>query len=149
MKPKVSILICTYNCEKYIENTLQTILDQTYKDWELLILDNNSQDKTKELLKKYKKNEKIKLFFSKTNKGAYPGLNYLIKKAKGKYIAIQDHDDLWHPKKLETQINLLDNNESYIGCGTNQITYFEKENKIYFGSVKKKRLFCLSHNTNF
>jgi len=154
MNTKVSILICTYNCEKYIKNTIQTILDQTYKNWELLILDNNSKDSTKNILSKYKKNKKIKLFFSKNNKGAYSGLNYLIKKAKGKYIAIQDHDDLWHPNKLKVQVKFLNENKKYIGCGTNQITYYEKEKKIYFGSVKKDNFFAchttlMFRNNNF
>lgn len=138
MKPKVSILICTYNCEQYIENTLQTIFNQTYKNWELLILDNNSQDNTKKILKKHKKNKKIKLFFSKNNKGAYAGLNYLLDKAKGKYIAIQDHDDLWHPQKLEKQIEFLSKNKKYVGCGTEMIEFYEfnkKYNLFYWPEI--------------
>ncbi|MCK9292874.1 MAG: glycosyltransferase family A protein [archaeon] len=146
MKPKVSILICTYNCEKYIENTLKSIFDQTYKNWELLILDNNSQDKTKEILKKYTKNKKIKVIFSKKNIGAYPGLNLLLKKAKGKYIAIQDHDDLWHPDKLRKQVSFLDENTKYVGCGSSMIYYYEK-GKYYHYNYSKEIDYFTFHTT--
>jgi glycosyltransferase involved in cell wall biosynthesis len=147
MNPKISILICTYNCEKYIENTLQTIFNQTYKDWELLILDNNSKDSTKKNLKKYKKNKKIKITYNKTNIGAYPGLNLLLDKAKGKYIAIQDHDDLWHPDKLTKQVDLLEKNKKYVGCATNFIEYFEKEKKYRLIKSPKKESFFVGHTT--
>jgi len=147
MGSRVSILICTYNCEKYIENTLQTIFDQTYKNWELLILDNDSKDKTKQILKNHEKNSKIKIFYSKTNLGAYPGLNFLLDKAKGKYIAIQDHDDLWHPEKLEKQVSFLEKNKKYIGCGTNFIEYFDGIKKVQLITSKEESSFFVGHTS--
>jgi len=103
MNSKVSVLICTYNCENYIGNTLNSVLDQTYKNFKILICENNFQDNTKKILNKILKKHpnKIKVYYQSKNLGAYGGLNYLLNKTKSKYIAIQDHDDLWYPNKLK------------------------------------------------
>lgn len=135
--PLVSVLICTYNAERFIEANLLSVLDQTYKHIEVLILDNNSQDSTVRIVNSFsEKDERIKLFPSNENLGAYGGLNYLLQKAKGEYIAIQDHDDIWHSKKLEFQIKLLENHNEYVGCGTLTIEYFENISAIKFPKVK-------------
>lgn len=139
MKPKVSIILCTYNAEKFIAPTLESLINQTYPNIEILILDNDSKDNTVKLIKKIrKKSQKINLYESEFNYGPYQGLNFLIDESKGKYIAIQDHDDIWHPKKIEKQINFLENekNKKYIGCGSNSINYYEKYDK--FKKKKKK-----------
>lgn len=135
--PLVSVLICTYNAERFIEVTLLSVLDQTYKYIEVLILDNNSQDSTVQIVNSFSdKDERVKLFTSNENLGAYAGLNYLLKKAKGEYIAIQDHDDIWHPRKLEFQIDFLERHDEYVGCGSLVIRYFEKASSIKFSRVK-------------
>jgi len=140
MNNKVSVLICTYNCEKYITNTLNSVLDQTYKDFNILICENDSKDKTREILKEFesKYSDIIKVYYQSANLGAYGGLNYLLDKTNSKYIAIQDHDDLWHPDKLEAQVNFLDNNKEYIGCGTNIIYYYEQNNSYRLGTLHKR-----------
>jgi glycosyltransferase involved in cell wall biosynthesis len=130
---KLSVICCTYNAERFIEQTIKSVLNQTYKEFEFLILDNNSKDKTKEIIKKHKQ---IKLFESKKNLGAYDGLNFLIEKSKGKYIAIIDHDDLWHPKKLELQTNEL-KIKKINACGTAQLIFYEKWNKFLVQKRKK------------
>lgn len=117
MQPKVSVLICAYNAEKYIQATLQSVLDQSYTDMEVLVLDNNSKDKTVEVIKA-NKDVRIHLFQSKKNLGPYGGLNFLLPKATGEYIAIQDHDDLWYPEKLAKQITFLQRHQELVGCGT-------------------------------
>src|SRR5680860_1452252 len=104
MTPKVSVLICTYNAQKYIETTLQSILDQSYTTLEILILDNNSTDHTLDILQKFT-DKRIQIFPSKKNLGPFGGLNFLLEKSIGEYVAIQDHDDIWHPEKIEKQIN--------------------------------------------
>lgn len=128
-KPLVSVLICTYNAENFIEPTLSSIVDQTYNNLEILILDNNSQDKTLSLIENFKRKDKrIEIFKSKKNLGAYKGLNFLLERASGDYIAIQDHDDIWFPTKLNKQISFLEKNPSYIGIGSSYFKFFEEEN---------------------
>jgi glycosyltransferase involved in cell wall biosynthesis len=126
--PKVSIILVTYNAEKFIKKTIDSCLNQDYKNKEILVLDNKSDDSTREILRDYaKKNKNIKVYYSKLNIGPYRGLNYLIKKSNGELIAIQDHDDLWLPKKISLQVKFLLENKDFIGVGTNSYTYFEKE----------------------
>jgi len=128
-KPLVSVLICTYNAKNYILNTINSVLEQTYPNIEILILDNHSTDGTIKEINKFRNNNKIKIYLNNINLGAYGGLNYLFKKAKGDYIAIQDHDDLWHPAKINEQIKILENNKQYVGCGTGIIYYYERYKK--------------------
>jgi len=144
MNSKVSVLICTYNCENYIENTLNSVLDQTYKNYNILICENNSKDKTKNILKQFEKKhpKKIKVYYQSKNLGAYGGLNYLLDRTNSKYIAIQDHDDLWHPNKLEKQIGFLDKHNKFIGCGTGMINYYEKYKKYNYSNWNKQDYFA-------
>lgn len=123
---KTSILVVAYNAEKYIKNTLLSCINQTYKNVEILILDNASSDGTVAIIESFK-DERIKLFKNSTNIGPYAGLNFLLKKAEGEYIAIQDHDDIWFPKKTEKQVNFLEKNQDFIACGTNTFYYYESE----------------------
>lgn len=113
MAPKVSILLCTYNAAAYVDATLQSILHQTNPDFEVLILDNASHDATLRILRSYK-DPRIHLYPSQKNLGPYCGLNLLLDKAIGEYIAIQDHDDLRHPEKLAKQVAFLEKNKKYI-----------------------------------
>lgn len=124
-EPLVSILICTYNAKKTINWTLNSILDQTYKNYEILILDNDSKDNTIQILQNYqKKDKRIKIFNEWKNLWAYWGLNFLLDNAKWEYIAIQDHDDVWHPKKLEEQVKFLENNNKFIWVWTTTLMYY-------------------------
>lgn len=128
--PLVSVLVCSYNAEQFIESTVQSILGQTYRNMELLILDNASTDTTVKLLEQIQKTDsRLIIIASKTNHGAYPGLNHLLEKAKGTYIAINDHDDIWHSQKLEKQIAFLESNKKYVGCGTAIINWYEEYKK--------------------
>lgn len=123
--PLISTLICTYNAEAFIDSTMRSVLWQTYKNQEILILDNGSKDNTLWLLAEFEKNDsRIKVYSEGKNLWAYDWLNYLLEKAKWKYIAIQDHDDIWQSEKLEKQINFLENNMNYIGCGTWTLMYY-------------------------
>lgn len=124
MTTKVSVLICTYNAQQYIDATIQSILNQTYKNFELLILDNASSDSTVSHIQSFT-DPRIKLFKSKKNLWPYGWLNFLLDKSTGEYIAIQDHDDLRHPQKLNKQIDFLENNKQYIWCGTKTLMRYE------------------------
>ena len=108
--PKVSIIIPTYNSARFIDRTIQSILDQTYTDWELILIDDCSPDNTRELLEMWqKKDSRIHVIFLEKNSGgpAHPK-NVAIKEARGIYIAYLDHDDVWLPRKLEKQIAILE-----------------------------------------
>ncbi|MDD2891803.1 MAG: glycosyltransferase family 2 protein [Candidatus Gracilibacteria bacterium] len=128
--PKVSILVCSYNAGKYVAGTIRSVLDQTYVDFELLILDNASTDGTREYIKEFN-DPRITLFEGQENIGPYAGLNYLLKRAKGEYIAIQDHDDIWHPEKLARQVAFLDENNEYVGCACTMVMYYEADRKYF------------------
>tara|TARA_B100000886_G_scaffold333529_1_gene287705 strand:+ start:814 stop:1563 length:750 start_codon:yes stop_codon:yes gene_type:complete len=104
----VSIITPTYNSEKFISETINSILKQTYTNWELLITDDCSTDKTVEIVESYvKKDYRIKFFSLKKNSGAAIARNNSIKNSKGRYISFLDSDDLWLKNKLELQINFM------------------------------------------
>ena len=124
-KELVSILVVSYNAEKFILQTIKSCLNQTYQNIELLILDNASSDKTVEILEKFN-DARAKIFRVGENLGPYAGLNFLLGQAKGEYIAIQDHDDIWFPEKIKKQIEFLAKNQQILACGTETFYYYEK-----------------------
>ena len=108
--PKISIIIPTYNSSLFIKRTIQSVINQTYTDWELLIIDDQSTDNTVELINEYVKQDKrIKLLKTAQNSGgpATPK-NIGIENAVGKYVAFLDHDDEWLPEKLEKQLKVFE-----------------------------------------
>lgn len=107
---KVSIICPAYNSEKYIEQTLDSIFSQTLQDFEIIIVDDCSKDKTIDIVKKYN-DPRIKLFNNTENKGAAYCRNLALEKASGEYIAFLDTDDLWLPTKLEKQIKFMEENK--------------------------------------
>ena len=109
-KIKVDIILPNFNSAEYIKETIKSILNQSFKNWNLIIVDDCSNIKTKNILKKYSKNKKIKIFWLKKNKGAGFCRNYAIKKSKASYIAFIDSDDIWKKEKLDTQIRFKERN---------------------------------------
>lgn len=134
--PLVSVIIPTYNSSRFIRNTIQSILDQSYKNFELLILDDHSNDDTLNILKSFHDN-RIKIYENKINKGYVYSLNKLIKIAQGEYIARNDHDDISLDKRLEIQIREFSNNKNLSVCG-GQIKVI--------GLMKKKISFPTDYN---
>lgn len=109
--PLVSIITPNYNCEKFINDTIESVLSQTYKNWELLIIDDCSKDKSLDRVQEFiKKDSRIKLIKMEMNSGAALCRNKGIEFAKGKYIAFLDSDDIWLSKKLEKQIDFMEKN---------------------------------------
>ena len=112
--PKISIIIPTYNSEHFIDRTIQSVINQTYKDWELIIVDDLSKDNTRVKLEEWKKSDnRIHLIFLEKNSGS-PALpkNMGIENAKGKYVAFLDHDDEWLQEKLEKQYKLFEQSKN-------------------------------------
>lgn len=108
----VSIIIPAYNAEKYIAETIDSVLAQTYSNWELIIVNDGSTDNTLSVIENYSRNDKRISFISKQNTGVSDTRNTGIAKAKGEYIALLDADDVWLPKNLEKKIILLKENNS-------------------------------------
>ena len=102
----VSIIMPAYNAEKYISNSINSIIQQTYKNWELIIVDDCSTDKTTRVILNYK-DERIRLLKNTKNSGAAMSRNRALREAKGKWIAFLDSDDIWHPEKLERQLDFM------------------------------------------
>ena len=102
----VSIIMPSYNTAPYIKETIQSVLNQTYKDWELLIVDDCSTDNTDEVLSEIH-DSRIHIFKNECNSGAAVSRNRALREAKGQWIAYLDSDDLWMPEKLEKQIRFM------------------------------------------
>lgn len=107
----VSIIVPVYNSEKFINDTIQTVKEQMYKNWELLLINDCSTDNSENIIKKYvKEDNRIKLINLEKNSGAAIARNTGIESAKGNYIAFLDADDLWKNEKLEKQIKFMEEN---------------------------------------
>jgi len=108
-KPKISVVMPVYNSEKYLKESIGSILNQTFKDFELIIVDDCSTDNSLKIIKGYK-DKRIKLFRNKKNLGTVRTRNIGLKKAKGKYIAVMDSDDMSFQSRLRIQLNYLEGN---------------------------------------
>ena len=106
----VSVLLAVYNGEKYLRRSIESVLNQTYEDFELLIGFNGTIDNSKEIVKEFN-DDRIRVFDYGMNSGKSKTLNKLVKKAKGDWFAIQDDDDIWLPKKLELQMEVAEKGE--------------------------------------
>ncbi|EGR0761886.1 glycosyltransferase family 2 protein [Vibrio parahaemolyticus] len=108
----VSIIMPTYNSEQTVVESIQSVLSQTYKNWELIIVDDRSTDNTWQVIQTYAdKYDNIRVYQNKENLGAGASRNFAIKKARGRFIAFLDSDDLWTEDKLAEQIPfMLENN---------------------------------------
>ena len=104
----ISIITPSYNSAQYIGRTIDSILQQTYKNWELLIIDDCSTDNSREVIQSYvNQDARINLICLEQNSGAAVARNTGIENATGRFIAFLDSDDTWHPKKLEQQVNFM------------------------------------------
>lgn len=124
----ISILLATYNGQNYIQQSIDSILNQTFKDFELLIGFNGTTDNSKNIVAEYG-DSRIKVYDYGDDKGKAKTLNKLIKEAQFDWIAIQDDDDIWLPTKLENQVKFL---EDFDVIGT-QIQYIDKNSNIIGG----------------
>lgn len=111
MSIKVSVVLPLFNSEAYIAETIASVLKQTYSDWELIIVDDVSDDGSVQIVERFAENDaRIKLIRLSGNSGAATARNTAISEAKGRYIAFLDSDDLWSPNKLEVQLAFMQDN---------------------------------------
>lgn len=107
----VSIVMPSYNCEKFIAESIESVQAQTYREWELLIVDDCSTDCSVQIVQQYALNDKrIKIYQNNKNSGAAISRNYALQEARGRWIAFLDSDDLWVKTKLEKQIEFMEEN---------------------------------------
>ena len=109
MNGLVSIIMPSYNTAAYIKDSIQSVINQTFHEWELIIVDDCSTDNTEEIVKGIK-DTRIKFFKNEKNSGAAESRNKALREAQGKWIAFLDSDDLWLPEKLEKQIAFMEKN---------------------------------------
>lgn len=115
--PTISVILPIYNCELYIKEAVDSVLNQTFTDFELIIIDDCSTDSTLKIIKSYQ-DSRIKLIEKEKNSGYTDSLNMAIKLAKGEYIARMDGDDICFPNRFESQIEFLQKNKDCALCGT-------------------------------
>ena len=127
-QPLVSIIINCFNGEKYLREALNSVITQTYENWEIIFWDNQSTDKSAEIFKSYK-DSRLKYYYASSHADIlYEARNYALKKANGDFIAFLDVDDWWLPHKLEKQIPLFNDPDVGLVYG-NLWRFFEKKNK--------------------
>tara|TARA_B100001057_G_scaffold203364_1_gene204062 strand:+ start:3248 stop:4003 length:756 start_codon:yes stop_codon:yes gene_type:complete len=108
--PYIDIIIPNYNKGDYLKDCLDSVLNQTYKNWKAYLIDDCSNDKSREIIDNYKMEDKINIYLLDSNSGPSHCRNFGIKKSNSEYIAFLDSDDYWPKNKLETQINeMLEN----------------------------------------
>lgn len=150
----VSIITPSFNSKDFIEKTIKSVLAQSYKNWELIIVDDKSKDNSNEIIEKYLKlDNRIKLIKLEKNSGVAIARNRAIKEAKGRFIAFLDSDDIWEKNKLEKQISfMIKNNYAFTytayerideNCKT--LNIINITNKVNYKSLLKSNIIaCLT-----
>ena len=129
--PLTSVIIPVKNAGKFVGDAIQSILDQTYKNWEMIVVDDGSADETGKILKKFaKKDKRITVVTHKESKGIGASLNLALTKAKGKYIARMDGDDISLLNRLTTQVAFLQKNPKIVAIG-GQAEMIDGEGEIF------------------
>ncbi|KXB07800.1 hypothetical protein AKJ55_01920 [candidate division MSBL1 archaeon SCGC-AAA382M17] len=123
-----------YNEEEFVEETIDSVLNQTFENFEFIIVDDKSTDETREILKEYESNDRIRLFFNDENRGWAATVNRGIRFLKGEYIALVDSADLCSPERLEKQLNFLKGNGAVSVVGSYH-HWIDEEGRIV-GSYK-------------
>lgn len=133
--PKVSVVTPAYNAEALITRTIQSVIDQTFNDWEMIIVDDCSTDNTRDIVEAWSaKDSRIRLISLEKNFGGPAGpRNVGVEQAQGEYIAFLDADDIWHPRKLELQVAVLERSTSDFVCS--RMEDFISEENIQFADV--------------
>ena len=137
---KVEIILPNYNSAPYLDETINSVIKQTFEDWKLTIVDANSNIETQQILKKYINYPKINIIFLKKNKRAGFCRNFAIRNSKSDYIAFIDSDDLWEKDKLSKQLDFMIKNKYHFTYTNYQPFKFgKKENKL--GEITPEKFF--------
>ncbi len=155
MNSLVSIITPSYNSVRYISECVESVLAQTYTSWEMIIVDDCSEDDSKQIITALSSNDiRIKTIFLDSNIGAAEARNIALAKAKGEYIAFLDSDDLWEPHKLERQISFMNKNniafsyttyQSISEDGLNVINIIKAPKEMtYYSYLKNTIIGCLT-----
>lgn len=150
----VSIITPSYKSAKFIAQTIESVLAQTYQNWEMIIVDDVSPDNSNEIIEEYcKKDSRIKLIKLEKNSGPAVARNRAIEEAEGRYIAFLDADDLWKPEKLEKQLAFMDENDLAFTYSSYDLideegkdlgSFTTKESISYSGMLKTCSVGCLT-----
>ncbi len=139
MEEQIDILIATYNGEKFIKEQIDSILNQTYKNIRIIISDDCSTDKTREILKKYEQNEKINIFYQEKNLGYLKNFEFLLKQVESNLYMLSDQDDVWKKEKVEKSVEKLQKENLDLVFGDLEVVD-ENLNTIYNSFAKYKKL---------
>lgn len=126
----ISIITTSYNYGEYISETIKSIRAQSYSDWELIIVDDSSEDNSVEIIKSFCKDKRIKLICHDKNKGLTQSVKTGLKYAKGEWIAFLESDDLWRENTLEERVRAIKNNPQ-VGIIFNDVEEFGDDNTIF------------------
>jgi len=147
--PRVSVITAVFNAESFLEPTLRSLLAQTFRDFEAIIIDDGSQDSSIELIEQMAGNDARIRVFRQANSGIAGALNRGLQESRGALIAFLDHDDLWQPDKLACQVECLDRDETvgFVGCYSALINpegrcLGWRFGTAAWGDVYRRMLFC-------
>lgn len=135
-QPLVSVIMNCYNSDKYLREAIDSVLEQTYQNWEIIFWDNQSTDRSAEIVKSYD-DERIKYFYAHEHTLLGEARNLALSKVNGEYIAFLDCDDIWIKNKLILQVNLMKSNDKVGLCHCN---YKMLNTKTNISSIAHKRL---------
>lgn len=140
----VSIIMPVYNGQKFISKSIESVLAQSYKNWELIIINDGSTDMTEEVVIKFQNlTNKIKYFY-KANEGQVKATNFGILKSNGEYISFLDSDDLWEPDKLKKQVNFISQNKN-IDFLYSKYNSIDENGNVLFTNISHD---CINHYMN-
>ena len=151
----VSVIMPSYNSEFFLKESIESVVNQTHSNWEMIIVDDCSKDKSVDIVKEFiKKDSRIQLIVNSVNEGAAVSRNKAIKQAKGDYVAFLDSDDLWLETKLSDQLDfMVNNNYSFTYTYYDQIDelnlFLKSVNKMpikvnYLDTIKHNKIGCLT-----
>lgn len=132
--PLVSVIVPAYNAEAFIAHTLNSVLAQTYKNIEVLVVDDGSQDRTRELVESIAQNDYRVILLQQSNAGVAAARNLAIQKSSGEYIAPIDADDIWYPQKLEKQVQCMLQADPSVGLVYARSVHINENGEILWNS---------------
>ena len=144
----ISVIMNCYNSETYLQEAIESVINQTHENWEIIFWDNQSTDNSAKIIKNYN-DKRIKYFYSKTHSKLYESRNKAIAKCTGEYITFLDCDDIWLPYKLELQIDRFNDNIKIVYCNYDLINSVGEYIKSPFLKVHSGNITNKLFNNNF